>query len=151
MNKSAPTRSCLVSLLIGAATLGLVGCNTAPSYQVTPAEVSREGRVDSIRQLSVAKSPSGAGALAGGAVGGLLGSQVGGGNGQIAAAVIGALGGAYVGNRIEAGQSPDLVYEIVIRYDNGDLVTIHQPSPPPFRIGDRVRVTGNTIELLHHR
>ncbi len=47
------------------------------------------------------------GTVAGGALGGILGNQIGGGNGRIVATIGGTLLGAFVGNRI--GQSMDQV------------------------------------------
>ncbi|MBL8432816.1 MAG: hypothetical protein JNK80_10510, partial [Dechloromonas sp.] len=41
-----------------------------------------------------------------------------------------------------------LVWIIGIRYDDGSLATVQQSASPNLRIGDRVRVTNNGIELL---
>jgi outer membrane lipoprotein SlyB len=60
--------------------------------------------------------------------------------------VVGAAGGAYAGNRMTSGSS--LVWIIGVRYDDGSLATVQQSSSPGLRIGDRVRVTNNGIELL---
>jgi len=40
------------------------------------------------------------------------------------------------------------VWRIGVRYDDGSIASIQQTAPPNLRIGDRVRVTGNGIELL---
>lgn len=55
---------------------------------------------------------SAGGAIIGGITGGLLGSQVGGGNGRIAAAAVGAMTGAVVGDRVD---------------NNGNAVAATQP------------------------
>ena len=83
----------------------------------------------------------------GGLVGGGLGSLVGSGTGRTVATVVGALGGAYAGNRIEKSQG-QVVYQIGVKYDDGSWVTIRQAAPAGLRIGDRVRVTDQGVELL---
>lgn len=54
------------------------------------------------QQVTVTRSPSGAGAVVGAIAGGVLGSAFGGGSGHAAAMAIGALGGAVIGNEAEA-------------------------------------------------
>ena len=61
--------------------------------------------------------------------------------------MVGAVGGAYVGNEL-ASKDQTLVWVIGVRYDDGSYATIQQTAAPGLRIGDRVRVTGNGIELL---
>ena len=79
-------------------------------------------------------------------VGGILGNQIGQGSGRTAATVVGAAGGAYAGNRMTSGSS--LVWIIGVRYDDGSFATIQQSSAPGVRIGDRVRVSNNGMEIL---
>lgn len=61
------------------------------------------------QQVTVARSPSGAGAVVGAIAGGVLGSAFGGGSGHAAATAIGALGGAVIGNQAEAQPQQQLV------------------------------------------
>ena len=61
--------------------------------------------------------------------------------------MVGALGGGYVGNQVEKGQT-QVVYQIGVKNDDGSWVTIRQTSPTGLRIGDRVVVTDNSIQLL---
>jgi outer membrane lipoprotein SlyB len=123
----------------------LAGCETTPAFQVSQPS-SRDGTVESIVQDTVQSGNAAAATIGGAVVGGLLGNQIGGGRGQTAATVIGAGGGAFVGN--QAAQRQTLVWRIGVRYDDGSLATIQQTTAPALRIGDRVRVTGNGIELL---
>jgi outer membrane lipoprotein SlyB len=117
----------------------------AQNYNVSPA---RPATIESIRQVVEKKnSSSPLGMIAGGLIGGGLGSLVGGGNGRTAATILGALGGGYVGNNIEKSQT-QVVYEIGVKYDNGSWGTIRQTASPPFRIGDRVLVTDQGLEYL---
>lgn len=126
----------------------LAGCETQPAFQVSQPS-SRVGTVESIRSQTVQNNNATLGALGGALVGGILGNQVGQGSGRTAATVVGAAGGAYAGNRMASGSS--LVWIIGIRYDDGSLATIQQASSPAVRIGDRVRVSNNGMELLPNR
>jgi outer membrane lipoprotein SlyB len=131
-----------------AAWVSLTGCGPQPTYQVIQsAPPARVGTVESIHEVVEQKDPTGAGLVVGGLVGGGLGSLVGGGTGRTVATVVGALGGAYAGNRIEKSQG-QVVYQIGIKYDDGSWATIRQATPSGLRIGDRVRVTDNGVELL---
>ncbi|MCM8595969.1 glycine zipper 2TM domain-containing protein [Accumulibacter sp.] len=121
------------------------GCETTPAFQVSQPS-SRDGTVESIVQDTVQSGNAAVGTIGGAVVGGLLGNQIGGGRGQTAATVIGAGGGAFVGNQV--AQRQNLVWRIGVRYDDGSLATIQQTSPPNLRIGDRVRVSANGITLL---
>lgn len=56
--------------------------------------------------VSVQRQPSGAGALFGAIVGGALGNSVGAGVGRAAATAVGVMGGAAVGNAMEANTQP---------------------------------------------
>ena len=135
----------LAAVLSTGFALLLAGCETTPAFQVSQ-PASREGTVESIVQDTVQSGNAAVGTIGGAVIGGLLGNQIGGGRGQTAATVIGAGGGAFVGN--QAATRQNLVWRIGVRYDDGSLATIQQTTAPALRIGDRVRVTANGIELL---
>ncbi|WP_460824944.1 glycine zipper 2TM domain-containing protein, partial [Massilia solisilvae] len=82
----------------------------------------------------------GLGAAGGAILGGLLGNQVGSGNGRQLATVAGAVGGAVVGNQVEGNMHASQTYEIRVRLDDGTLRTFHQSSPPAWHTGERVRI-----------
>jgi outer membrane lipoprotein SlyB len=124
------------------------GCETQQAFQVSQPS-ARVGTVESIRSQTVENPNTAIGTIGGALVGGLLGNQIGGGRGRTAATVVGAAGGAYAGNRMTSGSS--LVWIIGVRYDDGSLATVQQSASPGLRIGDRVRVTNNGIELLSRR
>jgi outer membrane lipoprotein SlyB len=127
--------------------VALAGCTQQPSYQVVNAPPARTGTVESVSEQVEQKAPSGLGMIAGGLVGGGLGSLIGGGSGRTVATVVGALGGGYIGNRVEGSQT-QVVYQIGVKYDDGTWATIRQNSPTGLHIGDRVVVTDNGIRLL---
>ncbi|KGS12920.1 MULTISPECIES: glycine zipper 2TM domain-containing protein [Pseudomonas syringae group] len=67
----------------------------------TPREVCKDVTVT--RQAPVKDQHQIVGSVIGAVAGGLLGNQVGGGNGKKIATVAGALGGGYAGNRVQEG------------------------------------------------
>jgi outer membrane lipoprotein SlyB len=127
--------------------LALAGCAQQPSYQVISQPVARTGTVESVREMYEEKPNNGLGMIAGGLIGGGLGSLVGAGGGRTAATIVGALGGGYLGNQVQKDQM-QMVYQISVRYDDGSWATIRQTSPTGLRIGDRVAVTDQGIDLL---
>jgi outer membrane lipoprotein SlyB len=106
----------------------------------------RVGTVESVRQETVQESGSTLGTVGGAVVGGVLGNQIGQGRGRTLATVGGAAGGAVVGNRMTSGTST--IWVVTVRYEDGTTANIEQPSQPPLRAGDRVRVTNGNLELM---
>ena len=86
-----------------------------------------------------------AGTIIGAVVGGVLGNQIGAGNGRAAATVVGAAGGALAGNAIgqRTGRDAEDIYRIAIQYDGGGSQYIDVSHPGDLRTGDRVRVDRN--------
>lgn len=74
----------------------------------TPREVCRE--VSVTRQRPVQDTNRIAGTAVGAVVGGLLGNQVGGGNGKKIATVAGAVGGGYAGNQVQGRMQSNDTY-----------------------------------------
>ena len=134
-------------IVAAAAALTLAGCNTPPAYQVTNAEGGRVGTVESIQQHQVQNMNNAAGAIGGALIGGGLGSLIGGGTGRTVATVVGAVGGGFIGNEV-ANRDQTTVWVIGVRYSDGSYASVQQTAAPGLRIGDRVRVSSNGIELL---
>lgn len=103
------------------------------------------GNIESVREVSQRAQGSGLGAAGGALLGGLLGNQVGGGNGRKLATVAGAVGGAVVGNQVEGSLKATRSYEIRVRLDDGGARTFHQQSAAGWRAGDRVKVINGTL------
>ncbi|WP_367847498.1 glycine zipper 2TM domain-containing protein [Rhodoferax sp. WC2427] len=87
----------LVSGVVAAQETGRVISATPLTQQVA---VPRQ--VCSNQQVAVEAPRSGAGALMGGIAGGAMGNAIGGGSGRAAATMLGIVGGAILGNNIEA-------------------------------------------------
>lgn len=109
----------------------------------------KRGAVLEVKNITIGDDYKGA--ATGAVVGGVAGSAFGKGDGKIAAVAAGALLGALAGESLnkDAGQ------ELVIKYDNGDVVTtvyrIEKNSPFMFRSGDRVIVEMLNAEITSIR
>lgn len=95
-------------------------------------------------------APSGGGALAGGLIGGVLGNQVGHGSGRAAATLLGAVGGALVGNNVEGRmdnprESTVQGYRITLAMDRGGYRSYDVGNPGDLRPGDPVQVVNGQI------
>jgi outer membrane lipoprotein SlyB len=109
-----------------------------------PAICETCGEVESIRAVKHPKKTSGIGMVGGAVVGGLLGNQIGSGNGRILGTVAGAAGGGYAGNEIEKHTQTTTTYEVMVRMENGRVREFPQ-SASHWRVGDRVRVVNGAL------
>jgi outer membrane lipoprotein SlyB len=98
------------------------------------------GVVETVRAVDVDRAPGPMGAIAGGLIGAIVGSQVGKGDGRRAVGILGALGGAIAGREIERAHAKRTRYELVVRLRNGVTQTRRYDTQPPFKVGDRVRL-----------
>lgn len=103
--------------------------------------------IEDVREVEKAGKASGVGAVGGAVVGGVIGHQVGGGRGKDVATVLGAIGGGVAGNQIEKNAKKTKEYHIVVRYENGTQGLFIQATPPSWRIGDKVKVINDVIQL----
>ena len=133
-------------LIALAATASLAGCITHESANVYDKhEAGREqtvrlATVDSVRKVTLEGSQSGVGAAAGGAVGGISGSQVGHGAGSSVAAVLGTVAGGVAGNMLEHNATSKDALEITVKLDSGEMRAIVQEADQQFTPGQRVRL-----------
>lgn len=103
------------------------------------------GVIESVRKIHVKGKGTGLGAVGGGAVGGLLGHQVGGGHGKDAMTVVGVVGGAIAGNEVEKRVKSTTRYAITVRFDDGSSRVISEASLPTWHAGDKVKVIDGVI------
>jgi outer membrane lipoprotein SlyB len=103
------------------------------------------GTVEAINTIQVKGDGGYIGLLGGGVAGAVLGSQVGNGRGKTAAELLGAVGGALAGREIERNAKKNTHYEVVTRLESGGTQTINYAAPPPFKIGDRVKIEGDVL------
>ena len=119
----------------------------APSHHGSAAaHCSNCGTVVATRTYQrAAEHGSGLGIAAGAVVGGLLGNQVGGGNGRSLATVAGAVGGGYAGNEIEKRSRTTTVTQVRVRMRNGAVRTFIESGANRRRAGQHVRVRNGRL------
>lgn len=133
-------------VVVAAASLVLSGCPSSMSggaYDRSQARSAQDvylGYVENVRQVQIEGTKSGVGTVGGAALGGLAGSTIGRGRGQIAGAVGGAVLGGLAGSAIEEGATQQPGLEITVRLDSGKLINTVQAADEPFYRGDRVQV-----------
>lgn len=103
------------------------------------------GRVESVNAIQAQAEPTGVGMVAGGVIGGLLGNQVGGGNGRKLATVAGAVGGGYAGHQIEKQNRTVTSYQVRVRMEDGATRTFSFENQPQWTSGDRVRIVDGQL------
>lgn len=144
-------------------TLMLAGCATDPYYgnsysdpyhrnssvnayerdQMNSVQNVTLGRVESVRWVTVERERGlGSGAVIGAVVGGVLGNQIGSGSGRDLATVGGAVAGGAIGNKVQNDRNRQNAYEVTVRLDNGQRVSIVQAADYTFSAGQRVRLVG---------
>lgn len=134
--------------VVGALSLTVSGCQTPSASanvytygQAQSEQIVRHGRVIAVRPVTIQRDrSSGAGMIAGGALGGVAGSAIGGGTGRDLAIVGGAILGALAGEKVEESMGKTQGYEITVRLDNGEERVIAQEADVPISVGQRVSV-----------
>ena len=137
----------LVLTTAGCESLGDLGGSTV-STQSIASNVNGSGTIQSVEQVP-RQQGLGLGTLAGAAVGGVLGTQVGGGSGRTVTTAAGAAGGAYVGHEIEKRRrAGDQIYKVTIRMDDGTTQSFAQEAAPSVKQGDRVMITNGVLSPM---
>ncbi|MGW8391506.1 glycine zipper 2TM domain-containing protein [Pseudoduganella sp. HUAS MS19] len=129
----------------GAAPAEHTGPDARYAAAPAPAACHSCGVVESVKTVTQRGEGSGLGAAGGALVGGLLGNQVGGGNGRKLATVAGAVGGAVVGNQVEGNMKSRTSYQVRVRMDDGKLRTI-STSSSSWQAGDQVKVVKGRLQ-----
>lgn len=154
MNSFVVKRTVRQVTLVGVVGLAavLAGCandnasSSVYSYgQAQREQIVRVGTVESVRPVTIQKDQtSGAGVVAGGALGGVAASTIGGGTGNVLATIGGGLLGALAGNAVENQMGKTQGLEIVVRLDNGETRVVAQAADVHISPGQRVRmISGN--------
>jgi outer membrane lipoprotein SlyB len=103
------------------------------------------GVIDAINPVDTRGEGTAVGTAGGAILGGLLGNQVGSGNGRKLATVAGAIGGAMAGNQIEGNMKSSRSFDIVVRLNDGSMRSLHQTEQPAWRVGDHVRIVDGAL------
>jgi outer membrane lipoprotein SlyB len=124
---------------------------TAYSAPAPNVEYGRVANIEVVQSQTGAAAPSGGGALIGALVGGVIGNQFGHGGGRAAATALGAVGGGFAGNAIEANNGAPRVYQsyrLSVQTDNGGYRAFDVSSPGDLRVGDRVQIYNGQISRI---
>lgn len=136
------------AVVVGLLGVTVSGCQTPSASanvytfdQAQSEQIVRHGTVVSVRPIVIQRDrSSGAGMVAGGALGGVAGSAIGGGTGRDLAIVGGAILGALAGEQVEERMGRTNGLEITVRLDNGEDRVIAQEADVPISVGQRVSV-----------
>jgi outer membrane lipoprotein SlyB len=150
MTRSAWSAAAVCVLLLGGCAYPQ-GSYDYRGYQVMGEQTVRFGVVDSVRPVRINPGETGVGTAGGAVLGGLAGSQVGGGSGHVAGAVGGAILGGILGSNIERSANERQGVEVTVLLDNGKYISVVQEADELFRPGDRVRVLSGrgTTRVTH--
>ena len=107
----------------------------APKPAVKPGVL---GTVESVQQVDVKGDAKGIGAVGGGVAGAVLGHNIGDNNKLVT--LLGAAGGALLGNQIEKQVRTTKQWEMTVRYDDGTTQVFKSEQAPFWHQGDRVRL-----------
>lgn len=88
------------------------------------------------------------GIVAGAAVGGLLGNQIGDGNGRRLATVGGAVAGGFAGNEVQKRVNAKDVWITKVRLKDGTVRSFEHEAQPKWKAGAAVRVEGKGLTAL---
>ena len=117
----------------------------APEHKAVCADC---GVVVSVKAIEQAGKGSGLGVIAGGALGGLAGNQVGNGSGRDLATLAGIVGGAIAGNKIEEKVKKTTVYDVTVKLENGEERVLHYKTLPGVAAGEKVKVENDRVVKL---
>jgi outer membrane lipoprotein SlyB len=132
---------------------GSAAGNVAAGERATAVEPARVavcaacGVVQSVHAVQQKGAGTGLGAVAGGLLGGVVGHQMGGGNGRTAMTVLGAVGGGMAGNEVEKRARSETTFEVKVRMEDGNLRTFHTAHSLP--VGAEVVAEGTTLSVRH--
>jgi outer membrane lipoprotein SlyB len=115
-----------------------------PAPARTAAACATCGVVEAVTPVQKKGEGTGVGAVGGAVVGGLIGSQMGGGDGKKAMAVLGAVGGGMAGHEIEKRQRATTLYQVKVRMEDGTHRTVTQATAPA--VGQKVTVEGSQLK-----
>ena len=120
------------------------GAKPAAPARTAAASCAACGVVEAVTPVQKKGEGTGVGAVGGAVVGGLIGSQMGGGDGKKAMAVLGAVGGGMAGHEIEKRQRATTLYQVKVRMEDGTHRTVTQATAPV--VGQKVTVEGTQLK-----
>lgn len=73
---------------------------------------------------------------------------MGGGSGRDLATIVGAVGGAYAGNRVQNNMDKTKIFRVAVRLDGGATQNFDYANDPSVQIGTRVKVENGVLIRL---
>ncbi|RQO55922.1 hypothetical protein DBR47_18800 [Paucibacter sp. KBW04] len=119
---------------------GASAAKQVPVAQAKPALCHECATVLSVRKEQRAGEASGLGAVGGAVIGGLLGNQIGGGNGKKLATVGGAAAGGYFGNEMEKKHKAQQVWLVKVGFSDASTRSFEFANDPGVKVDEVVRV-----------
>ena len=140
MKKSPLISSALASALLG---LGLLTGSGAAAARCDQCGVVQETHSETQKGKATAL-----GTVGGAVVGGILGNQIGKGDGNTVATIAGAVGGAYAGREIEKSQRKKTVWLTTVQMETGESRVFTSDHNPAWAKGKRVEINsqGELVE-----
>jgi outer membrane lipoprotein SlyB len=146
-------------LIVFSVLILVTGCAATPSqntYMENEAGKARKvefGKVVDVRPITIKSQNTGGGALVGGLAGAGIGSQIGEGDGNGAAIIVGALGGMVAGAVAENQMGNKEGFDITVTLRDGGTVTVSQyfsETDERIKVGQRVMVqtSGDYMRVL---
>ena len=141
----------LPALARGALLAAMLALGAAPSVYAGPSHGHASacqncGTVIAARTYQQAAAQgNGIGVATGAVVGGLLGNQIGNGNGRTLATVAGAIGGGYAGNEVEKRSRSSTVTTVRVRMSDGSVRSFTEAGSNARRVGARVKVVNGAL------
>ena len=127
------------------------GSTNYRGYEVRGEQSVRFGVVESVREVKIDPRATGVGQSAGMVLGGMAGSHVGRGSGEVAGVIGGAILGGIIGHHAEKAANERKGLELTVLLDSGRYVAVVQEADESFRAGDRVRIlTGRGSTRVTH-
>jgi outer membrane lipoprotein SlyB len=119
----------------------------APRVAEAPKPVVKPGllgTVESVREVEQPGQANGIGAVGGGIAGAVFGHNIGEHNKLVT--ILGAAGGALLGNHIEKQARATKQWQLTVRLDDGATKTITSAAEPFWHPGDRVRLLDGKLQ-----
>ena len=122
------------------------GSHAATPIRTSPAVLCAAcGTVESVNAVQQKGEGTGLGAVGGAVLGGVVGHQVGGGDGKKAMTVIGAVGGGLAGHEIEKRARSTTVFDVKVRMEDGSVRSFQRSEA--LAVGAHVVVEGTKLRL----
>lgn len=131
-----------------AATTAKTAAPAAAAAAAPAAPCTSCGKVTAVKLVEKQGEASAGGMIAGGAVGALLGNQIGKGTTRDIATLAGAAGGAYAGKKIEESAKTVKRWDVYVRFDNGDERMFSFDKDPGFTAGTPIKAVGSELIKL---